>query len=274
MSKQFEWTYTQFVSENVFLNIILHKTDMFGNNSLPYLSVSYYTKNRDSAHHRFSVSSGDVFCKNGSDETLVVDIEKADIKIVGQIHTKQVNKFNQNLYARDKDSFSAWNVIIPHGFFAGIIQIKGVPLAGSAVVYQDKQYGSLPIQNFLDRWGWSVVVCDHVTRGLFSVLSTDGHAVTIHFSSDGTSFSSSIENLFDSLWVDSLNIRTPNLNVSKDLLGIEFDHQHPIRQREFEKHDNFSMSYYRYPCTRDGLICGACEYMKIHTENAILWTLE
>ncbi len=266
-SYNFEWLYTQFVSDSIFINVILHQTDMFGYEHSSYMSVSYYTIDGKKGHERYLLSCSDSpFFLDG--DILRVHLKKGFIEVDGAISfTCCCETIEQNLYENSIDCFSAWNVIIPHGIFQGRILYKNNIYAASAIVYQDKQFGELPIQQFLDKWGWGVIVKNDVTHGIFSVLTRDKKAVTIKFCCDGINLTKSVEKSFNESWVNSLCSGSITNQRAVDLFDVDVNYQNPIRSRICEKYDDFIMTYYRYACTQNSILCGACEYMEINKED-------
>ncbi|MBR6244607.1 hypothetical protein IKR20_03435 [bacterium] len=259
---RFSWIYTQFVSENIFVNILIHETDMFGLNQTKYSSITYCTKNGERGYSKIQHSIYTIFSKI-SNNKLFINFSNEMIEISGIIEYKNNLSFQNVLHKEQNGQISHWDVIIPHGNFFGEIKYMSKIVSSKAFVYQDKQYGTLPIQSFLNRWAWSVTINDFITNGMFSILSKDNNSVTIKFSCDGTNISKEITRLFDKNWVDDLEKLSDAAYNDYRIKSVDVDNR-PIRKRIKEKHDDFEITYYRYVCKSSSLICGSCEYMKIH----------
>ena len=235
---------------------------MFGLNQVKYSSITYSDKNGKHGYSKNQRPIHTIFSRI-SNNKLSVDYSDDIISIVGMIEYDSSLSFQSILNKEKSGQISCWDVTIPHGKFLGKIKFESKVITSETFVYQDKQHGNLPIQSFLNQWGWSVTVNNHITNGMFSILSKDNKPITIKFSCDGKTISKKTSTTFDKNWVDYLgklwdaphnDYRTKDFDVENIV----------IRKRIREKHDGFQMTYYRYVCKTDSSICGACEYMKIN----------
>jgi len=257
----FEWTYTQFIAENIFVNVIIHRTDMFGLTMRPYASLSYYTHDGEHGHFRLPENTLPFF-RALHKAAIQVQISVGPIEIDGVIVFNARNVIEESLAEHTEEVNSQWFVTIPHGNFQGAISFRNKALAEHASVYQDHQFGKLPVQNFLKKWGWGVTVENDTTHCIFSIQPKGGTGYTIVFRCDGMTLEKR-RLAYNQSWVESLDGGARGGVVFSEALKADVDFDRPLRARVQERYQNFSFTYYRYICRRGNAICGVCEYMEI-----------
>ncbi|MBD5548762.1 MAG: hypothetical protein HDQ97_15475 [Lachnospiraceae bacterium] len=263
----FEWLYTQFIDNDTFVNIILHRTSMFGDSNVPYISFCIYN-NSDGILHKRYVLSENVFnqlynaflCIDSKE----INFEFEDISFNGIFYNLNRKNICEILYS-EQNKQSLWEVLIPDGEFRGSICIQGFKYKLNAKVYQDKQYGNLLIQDFLKEWNWCVISEPQKTKCCFTLKCCNGIERTIKWVCDKYELKiehvDSNEEHFFSVMQNENTKYMPKLWQDKEMIFIQ--KETPLRNR-YEKIDKLFFNYKRFVCkNRNGVLCGVCENMKI-----------
>lgn len=274
----FEWTYTQFVSGDSFLNIILHNTSMFAFDSEPYISFCIYNRaNSSYKYDRIKPTKQEwdnLFSMLRFDSgEKYLDFSIGSLSIQGTLNKGRCcRKVNVDLHDGGNTNYSKWIVLIPHGLFSGSLAIDNTVFHINAFVYQDQQFGTMPVQTFLDKWSWGVVASSDGTRCCFSVLDQDGKAKTIKWTCSEKSMDISIEKVFYDDFYKALLSETKHTylpQIWNPPIKIRVNKEIPLRKRIKEDYDSFQFTYYRYICTEEDKILGASELMQIERDERI-----
>ena len=248
----FDWVYTHFVAEDLFVNVILHDTCMFGFHQNPYVSFCIWY-NGKKQHQRFAFSADQYtgikqsICRMGSNKQFSLSL--GELTIAGEVTKKyDAPTMNYQLYKTSDQDISHWDIVTAHAIFAGQITYAGYTVACEAVVYQDHQYGSLPVQMFLDKWIWRVESSSLYTSCCFSLSFQNGEKKTISWRIDDSSFSHSSSEHFEQGIYDSL-FCSPEYIL--------------LRTRKAEKHEDFILNYSRYLSRHNSLIYTVSESMSV-----------
>lgn len=165
----FEWWYLHFLDKNGFVaNAVLHETDIFGLGKKPYYSVSLLNEEGVSRHFNFqpkkiNVQKGKEYLDFGGvakeDQTSIeFNLEFPNQAVVSGKITKVIKPIaieDGILFEDDLGRKNFWVVQIPHGKFQGLASFNDSRQIGiDGVVYQDHQWGELPLQDFVSDWIW------------------------------------------------------------------------------------------------------------------------
>ncbi len=72
---------------------------------------------------------------------------------------------------------SNWVVQVPHATFTGILQLDGTIHRLSGTAYQDHQWGTLLIQEFVSDWVWGHFSNDQMAVMFFQILTQHGQLI-------------------------------------------------------------------------------------------------
>lgn len=248
----FDWRYTHFVTEDLFVNVIVHDTCMFGFYQNPYVSFCIWY-NGKIQHQRFEFSTDQYteikqsICRIGSNKQFGLSL--GELTIAGELTKKYVAPtMNYQIYKTSDYDISHWDIVTAHAIFTGQITYAGYTVPCEAVVYQDHQYGSLPVQMFLDKWIWRVESSPLYTNCCFSFSFQNGEKKTISWRIDDRGFSHSSSEQFEQGIYDSL-FSSPEYIC--------------LRTRKAEEYEFFILNYSRYLSRNDSLTHTVSECMSI-----------
>lgn len=189
----FEWFYFHFVTpEGTALNMVLHETDIFGLQRAPYLSLCVKFPGQAPVYLRrdlggVAIARGQPFLQVGdglfaeSDRTLCFDIAFPDRgHFRGEIQKLAPPLLiEEGVLHADPDTGRAshWVVAVPHATFSGILQLDGVVQRLHGTAYQDHQWGSGRIQDFVSDWVWGHFSNAQLAVVFFQILTQRGRRI-------------------------------------------------------------------------------------------------
>ncbi len=292
----YEWWYFHFfTSGNITANIVLHETDIFGHSANSYVSISIYLPDSLPQYHRMKIAN-DSISKNTpylqTDDKSIIETEKSiDFSLSfpsGVILEGSILKLSKSLSIEDgilykrKGKASFWVVQVPYGIFRGILTIKKKNYKIEAGVYQDHQWGDIPLQDFVSDWVWGHFGNKNYTVIFFEILTQEGIRISrfAKASKQGIDFSSKRNK---TSYLDML-VESDNPHIFKNIVGIEFplggkiefmvEPRNLLRSRMNEDHTEFMATYLRWISSANytlrGLDCsmhGMAEYFRIRKQN-------
>ena len=189
----FEWWYFHFVTaEGAALNLVLHETDIFGLLQEPYISMTVHLPGQAPQYYRQSLASKDIghgghYLRVG--ERMITEDDKRlclDMPFAGDIRfTAEVTKLapplvlNEGLLHEERGTGrkSYWVVPVPHATFTGILQLNGERHRLEGMAYQDHQWGTLCLQEFVSDWVWGHFSNDEAAMFFFQIMTQSGRRV-------------------------------------------------------------------------------------------------
>ena len=189
----FEWFYFHFVTDDgAAINLVLHETDIFGLKLEPYLSLSFLEPGQKPRYLRPGLYDGAIarerpYLEVGegliteSLSNICLDI---DFPTQGMFRA-EISKLAPPLVIEDgilyeeprTGRLSHWIVQVPHATFTGILQLDGVARRLRGVAYQDHQWGTVLIQEFVSDWVWGHFSNDQVVVVFFQILTQTGKQI-------------------------------------------------------------------------------------------------
>ena len=167
----FEWWYFHFTSTQLgAINMVLHETDIFGLNHVPYISVSlmlnsginrYFSRNLNSSEIirqddgiYLRVENG-IFDEGKQNLNFRVNID--NLRFSGHIR-KLVSPgvIKNGILFKDDNSNQKnyWIVQIPYGKFNAKLELDDISYSLDGFAYHDHNWGTAPIQNHFKEWIW------------------------------------------------------------------------------------------------------------------------
>lgn len=275
----FEWWYFHFIGEDgTAINLVLHETDIFGLKKEPYMSVSFLKPGEKPVH--LSHQRENIMVK-GDAERLNFSLPFGqDIRFEGKMIklAKPLIIENGILNKDSKGRLSNWVVEIPHASFEGTLiqgdskkEIKGFG-------YQDHQWGTLPLQEFVSDWIWGHFSDTERSIVFFKILTQQGtqidrfgQVIKGSLQSDTSFDANYLKDLASAVRPEKAtlvgNVTFPE---SKGRLLFQMKPSNLMRQRVGEKFRAFEASYLRW--SSEGLnfselgkryLSGVTEYLRI-----------
>lgn len=279
--KSFEWRYFHFVGSEIALNLILHKTDIFGLIRKSYMSLCVLKKGDDPKYFKREFTSLEdeekVLTNFGGKVKLNVAFDGCYLTVFINKGLKPISINKGVLYEIDGKK-SDWVVDIPFGTFEAELKLGDIKNNFSGVTYQDHQWGSLKIQDFVSQWIWGHFSNNYITVVFFHILTQKGDIVdrVIVGSKDSYSTSCFLE-------IDSLKYMKENSEFYKKLYELDLKlvenqikvkvnliPRNLMRSRILEKHADFTSTYLRWASSADVFVegkrrklNGLIEYLRI-----------
>jgi len=189
----FEWFYFHFATETgTAVNMVLHETDIFGLNQTPYLSLSLLEPGRPPTYLRRDLASLAIARQqptlqvgqgliSETKECIHFDIPFADQgafrgqirKLAPPLALAAGLLYREPLTGRS----SHWLVQVPHASFNALLHHKGVTQRLSGWAYQDHQWGSLLLPEFVSDWVWGHFSNDQVAVVFFQIMTKTGRCI-------------------------------------------------------------------------------------------------
>jgi len=267
----YRWIYTQFINDDIFLNLILHFGSMFGEDNISYLSYGFHDRKSGYTEHKRILIG----------KERVHEVEEALVIYNTNVLSFRISSFSLNgsisAYCSDKvDSINLvetgnsplddgyWRIRVPFGVFSGTITINERILFLSAIIYQDEQWGICPLLLSIKEWTWAVVSERTRNIGFFSVLSRTGKAKRYKWQCSESDFISTLSTEYDYLF--SSLLQKKESPVSIDNLPYSINYLKALRQRNQEVHGTHLFNYYRYLLMDYEInrITGVCELMSVN----------
>jgi hypothetical protein len=266
----FEWWYFHFVTEDgVALNIVVHETDIFGHKQKPYISLSALVPG-DEPHYLRRDLDAAIAAGKGSylrvGEEMIVESDRRiclDITFPTRSYFRgEITKLVPPLAIREGILFedpntgraSHWLAQVPHATFTGILQLDGTVRRLSGTAYQDHQWGTILIQEFVSDWVWGHFSNDRVAVVFFQILTQHGRLIErIAMVTEDGRFTGTIlkTNYLDTLFPADHPEKFNDV-VSVSFLNCQFEvafdlsRSNLMRSRLGEVQDQVSASYLRW----------------------------
>jgi len=170
----FGWRYFHFIEPSGRrINIVEHKTDIFGLENKPYMTM--ITKEPYRKPLRFKGEPNLVWERGDSDTTRKFEFVFDNARFNGEIteilehrELKDVVLFEDKMGRK-----SHWTVGIPYGKIAGEIQTPQGKNGINGYVYQDQQWGDVLIQEWVKNWTWSHLANENLFVVIFCINTVD-----------------------------------------------------------------------------------------------------
>jgi hypothetical protein len=189
----FEWWYFHFVTpDGAALNMVLHETDILGQNADPYLSMSILLPGQSPVYLRRELRLETIAQEQTFlhvKDPLIIEDEKGiffDIPFPGQGHFKGwIIKLSPPLVFQDSILYqdtitgrtSHWVVQVPHGSFTALLQVGEALHHLKGMAYQDHQWGSTLLQESVADWVWGHFSNEHMAVLFFQILTQHGQMI-------------------------------------------------------------------------------------------------
>ena len=282
----FEWFYFHFVTDDgAALNMVLHETDIFGLRQQPYLSLSVRLPDQEPCYLRRDLDGLEIgrerpFLQVG--EGMISESAWAmyfDIPFPDRGYFRgEINKLAPPLVIEDGILYqepgtgrsSHWVVQIPHATFTGILQVDGVTRQLRGTAYQDHQWGTILIQEFVSDWVWGHFSNEETAVVFFQILTQRGQLIerVAMMNREGRFTGTAVETSYlDTLFqANRLDNFENNVNVSflKRCLQLDFtvSPANLMRSRLNEEHNQTTASYLRW--SADAIPLAGCGPQPLH----------
>ena len=282
----FEWLYFHFVTpDGAAMNLVLHETDILGQKTAPYLSMSILLPGQLPVYLRRELRM-DMIAQEQSflhvKEPLIVEDENGitfDIPFPGQGHFKgRITKlappltFQDGILYRDiiTGRTSHWVVQVPHGSFTALLQLGDKVHHLSGMAYQDHQWGSTLLQESVADWVWGQFSNEHMAVLFFQILTQHGQMIerVAMLTNEGRFIGTVLEtNYLTTLFSDdkpSAFTEPVSLSFLERRLRVEFDlsPDNLMRSRLDELHGQKMISYLRW--SSQATYQGACDRQPLY----------
>ena len=262
-----EWWYFHFLDEGGrTINAVLHETDIFGIEKSPYISLSFLVNPGEQAHHsvplkhvKIGKSGKFLVVPNGvvkeDKNSLAFSFFFNNAGIEGRIRKlSQPLIINKSvLYQDELGRKSHWVVQTPFGQFKGKLKANGTSKRIKGSIYQDHQWGDLPIQEFATDWIWGHFGNELISVIFFKILTRKGELINRAGIVGTNLFTSSTQ--VETEFLDTLaNQKMPEeaSSVAQIILdggyylSFQVEPKNLIRSRVDEQHNGFRASYLRW----------------------------
>lgn len=288
----FEWWYFQFASaDGTTLNMVLHETDIFGLQQTPYLSLSVHLPMQEPSYLRRQLNQKisqrrETFLQVGQG-MFSEDAEQChfDITFADQGHfVGEIQKLapplilNNGILFRDGRSgrSSHWLVNIPHATFTATLQLKGKQYQLSGTAYQDHQWGSLLLHEWVRDWVWGHFSNLEIATLFFEIVTQTGHSLagTVVMQDSGHSVATKLKtdylaNLQEQEMLEAHTAKE-QVMVGQHQLQLNVMPTNLMRCRLNEVHEDHLISYLRWatasqllPACPDVSLHGITEYIRV-----------
>lgn len=277
------------------INIVLHETDIFGLERVPYVSISLlFEDTGKNYYYRRALTTYESIIQDGGEYLSVTDnvfnederhidfrICIDQIRLLGNID-KLVSTIaiNGGLLYKDRDSPSKnwWVVQIPLGSFRANLDFQGTCRQLDGFAYLDHTWGTAPIQNHFRDWVWGYFAQSGNAAQFYRIGTIDRKIID-----RGAIISRTCAMATDKLitpFLDVLATMTKPEEVKLDS-WVVFPHQDRkiefslketdlMRVRVDEPHPGFVTTYCRWNAIGRGedvkpkeLLAGVVEYLRI-----------
>jgi predicted secreted hydrolase len=170
----------------------------------------------------------------------------------------------------DTSRSSHWVVQVPHATFTGILQLDGVTQRLCGTAYQDHQWGTILIQEFVSDWVWGHFSNEETAVVFFQILTQHGQIIerVAMMNREGRYAGTAVETSYlDTLFqTDNLDNFESEIAVSFLNRQLQFDFAissaNLMRSRLNEEHNQTVASYLRWSAAA-ALEMG-CGYLPLH----------
>ncbi len=275
--KEFGWRYFHFVDPSgPRINIVEHKTDIFGLESRPYMTM--ITKEPKKEPLRFKGEPNLVWEKGTTSGDGKFDFTFDNARFSGEITetTQHQSLTDIVLYQDEAGRKSHWAVDIPYGKVIGELKTPAGGKQITGYLYQDRQWGDILIQEWVKNWTWTHLANNELFAVVFCINTADGqkswHSVSGQQGQEVLIKSDlkvpHIEKLSKSGHQDKQTFKAEVKIAGGLSASFLLSPQNIMRSRLNETHNNFSVSYLRWSV--DGTtnysnkpVQGVAEYMEI-----------
>ena len=282
----FEWFYFHFVTgDGAALNMVLHETDIFGLKQTPYLSLSVLLPDQEPTYVRHNLEGVAIareqpFLQVG--ESLISESDQAiyfDIPLPDRGYFRgEICKLAPPLVIQGGVLYkepgtgrtSHWVVQVPHATFTGILQLDGTAYRLRGMAYQDHQWGTILIQEWVSDWVWGHFSNDQVAVVFFQILTQRGQLiervamVTEEGRFTGTSLETNyLGTLFPAehpeMFGDTVSVTFLNDQFQ---VAFEVSSARLMRSRLEEVYNKISASYFRWSAV--AMLENSCGLQPLH----------
>lgn len=173
----FGWAYFHFVEPGgTQINSVVHKTDIFGLESEPYMSMMI--KDTIEVQRLKGLVNYDWDIRNMAGAfRFTFGRDSFEGKLTG---LRKDNGLKNIALFREKKSgrASMWSVDVPYGKFEGKIDLAGRLRNISGYVYQDRQWGDLLLQEWVSDWVWGQYLNETNYSIFFKIAAKDGTIIS------------------------------------------------------------------------------------------------
>ncbi len=188
----FEWWYFHFATESgVTLNMVLHETDIFGLKQSPYLSLSLLLPGQQPRYWKQPLQEQQISRRQQYLSVTPGLIQETESAICFDIPFPDQGYFRGQLIKRahpliiqdgilhqdDSGQRSHWVVQVPHANFTALLHLEGQTHRLKGTAYQDHQWGTLRIQEFVSDWVWGHFSNEEMAMVFFQILTQSGRAI-------------------------------------------------------------------------------------------------
>jgi hypothetical protein len=267
------------------INLVLHETDIFGLKHKPYLSLSFLEPGQEPRYLRrdldgTAIAREQPFLQVG--RGLIAESTTAmhlDIDFPGQgMFRVETTKLAPPLVIQDGILYkepatgrsSQWIVQIPHATFTGILQLDGLTRRLRGTAYQDHQWGTVLIQEFVSDWVWGHFSNQQLAVVFFQILTQTGKQIErVALLNDegryvGTAVNADyLDTLFQADSPETFAV-TPSISFLNGCFQLELgiSPENLMRSRIGEKHNQNSASYLRWAAA--GTLQSSCGHQPLH----------
>ena len=189
-----EWWYFHFVAEDgTAVNMVIHETDTFGRQHSPYISLSFWAPGQKPRYLRrelpdMQISRQAAWLQLG-ESFLQEDAHciRFHVPLPGQGHfSGEIIKLAPPLnvaggiLSKDANTgqSSHWVVQVPHATFTAVLHLhEGEMYHLTGTAYQDHQWGSLLLQDFVSDWVWGHFSNEYMAVVFFQILTRHGRII-------------------------------------------------------------------------------------------------
>lgn len=272
----FGWRYFHFIDKTGSrINLVEHKTDIFGLETKPYMTMIIKMPNTEPA--RFRGEPNVVWERGGGNQSGKFDFVFDNARFNGEITDTLVHKELEDvvLYKDRLGRKSHWAVDVPYGRIVGELRTPEGVKEINGYTYQDRQWGNILIQEWVKDWTWTHLANENLFVAIFCINASDKQKSWHSIIGQGKEIS--IDHDFEAPHLAKL---TDSKNPTNDIVQAEIripgklsatfilSPQNIMRSRIQESHPGFSASYIRWSVDSntnqsEEIARGVAEYMSI-----------
>lgn len=261
------------------MNVIDHKTDIFGICKDPYMTMTVKESSKEPERFKGRSNLYWVLKEGGVSGSFKAEFNNALISGEFNEVPKHTSPNDLILHKEGEGRNSNWSIDTPFANVSGTLETHEGIRTLSGFLYQDRQWGSMPIQDWVKDWIWTHIANNNLFVLSYCINSVDGrnfrylmqgtmHGVSVRKDPETPYF----QDLIDSDYLDSELINA-KIGVPKKL-SAEFvlSPENIMRFRIEKSHQNFSASYVRWSVVSDTNtfgepLYGVSEYMRIRKHD-------
>ena len=257
------------------MNVIDHKTDIFGICKDPYMTMTVKEDGKEPERFKGRPDLNWELKKGGMSGSFKAEFNNA--KILGEFNKVPKHTLLNDLiiHKGGKVGNSNWSIDIPFANVSGTLETPQGKRKLSGFLYLDRQWGVVPIQNWVKDWVWTHAANNNLFILSFCINSVDGRNFKYFMqgSKHGVFVNNDLETPYfqDLISSDRLDLEKINAKIGvPGKLSAEFAllPENIMRSRIGESYPNFSASYVRWSVvsganTFGEPVYGVSEYMRI-----------